>query len=249
MGGKTDDQLSGGGGGPSAEQSKMFLNLDGSKPGVDAEPPSLDASASKAKMNHQTMLAIVVLLVAGGAIYGMRFVGMRGGINTKTVSIDYEPGSVEQDVKRFDDLLRRLELSARPVQVTEVRLNPSPFTYDAPEPDEIAPLAAVPGESPEELARREAERRRLLAIERERKEAAARSEELESVVHDLTLQSVVGGRRPAARVSGEGVRVGDTCAGLFRVTEITGRSVILEADGRTWELAIGQPAVEITGTR
>jgi len=57
----------------------------------------------------------------------------------------------------------------------------------------------------------------------------------------LTLQGVLGGTIPVARVSGETVRVGDTLSEIFTVKLITGRTVTLETDGKEFQLTMEEP--------
>jgi hypothetical protein len=68
--------------------------------------------------------------------------------------------------------------------------------------------------------------------------AAARKTALLNEAGKLVLHSVMGGKRPLARIDDETVTVGDTVAEYFTVTEISGRSVTITADGESFTLTM-----------
>jgi hypothetical protein len=218
--------------------NKMFLNLAEPDsvtgiPSVNKAPASELHATSKSKVDNQIIIAGVVLLIGVGAVYGMRYLGMAAGLDENAVTIDYA-SSKPEDAKRYLKVMSALDESSHVMQFgEELDMPDHPFSMDEVADDEIA---VIPGMSEEE--------RRALQLERDyQNAAAARENEVMAELYSFDLQGVIGGKRPAARVSGQAVRVGMELGDFFTVVEITGRSVIVEADGKRYELAMGQEAM------
>lgn len=173
-------------------------------------------------------LIIVIIAVAGGALFGMRKLGLGADLALADITIDY-PFDEQKKTKSVEDhqkLLADLRNSGEVVQVPLKSVQMNPFEWrgrrEAVETPDIAPVAEDP------TAR--AERLRL-----------QRLQELRGRVKSLKLAGVMGGRVPMARINGELARVGDTIDEDFVVAEIEGRRVTLEAMGERFELSIMQP--------
>lgn len=230
--------------GVSEGASNIFLNLHQEDstgiPSLKTAPESAISSSTKeSKFSAHMAVALGVVAVGAGVIYAMRYIGMRAGLDEQVVSIDYTSESNTGDFnKRFGQVMGDLDESTIAVQLSEYE-----SFVDAPfaRPSAMAKNDIVrpePGMS-------EAER---LALQRERDEELARQRRADEVVSEamsFRLQGVVGGTRPAARVSGQAVAVGSKLGSYFTVTKITGRSVVIEGDGKKFEIAMGEDTVEL----
>jgi len=167
---------------------------------------------------------LLVILVGGGAIMLMRQFGLGAGYTFDTVTIDYPINAAQtSDDDDYEQVITDLTNHDVPhVELAELRPRPFELRGGEREEEEFTPVAAET----------EAER-----LERERRQRAAT---LQREFNKLELNSVIGGSAPIARVSGVAVRPGDVVAGAFTVTRISGRSVELEAEGRTYVLTMGR---------
>ncbi|MEL6740423.1 MAG: hypothetical protein AAFP26_07190 [Planctomycetota bacterium] len=238
--------------GDGADSAKLFVNLDepqnsdalatgddmGGPPPPPPPPPVAGVGKGKNAGLGQALVVGLVALLGGGTVYGMRTVAMHSGVTSSASDMSYEPVATSPDFrKRYDVAMTGLARSNRALHVPRDLLDSRPFTLDATQD-----IVAAPGENLEEL---EARRRALLEAERTERERAARFELIAREADLLELQAVLGGRSPVARVSGRTVREGDELAELFTVTHIDARSVVIEADGRQFELRLGRRAIEL----
>ena len=225
--------------------SNVFLDLN--KPdeltGVPNLPSQEQAAGASAgfspvtgqpakKVNTQVLLAGVVFAIGVGAIYGMRTIGMKAGIKENAVAVDYTPETTTPDfIKRFDKVMTGLDESSVAIVLESTDTLPDrPFTMAnaAPTQQTDAPKANPMDQSARLAAQRAAqEQMRLEAIANE--------------ANDLHLQSILGGTKPVARISGQPVRIGSTVNDKFTVKSISGQSVILEAEGLVFKLTLGEP--------
>lgn len=204
--------------------------------------PAAAAPGSKggSKVSGQVVIAGVVLVLAAGAIYGMRFVGLNAGFGGNDVKIDYTSQSATPDSqKRFGRVMSELDDSMTAVQLPgDTPLPPAPFTRQVQADPEESPLLETP------TSMNDLERLARLAAEQRRLEQEERAAMLESEVARLIVQSIIGGRVPAARINGQPVTVGKML-GSFQVIEIGGQSVFVRCDDLVYELPIGLPARRI----
>lgn len=199
--------------------------------------PAPSAAKAESKVSGQVVIAAVVLALAAGAIYGMRFVGLNAGFGENDVKIDYtsQSGSPEMN-RRFGKVMSELDASMSAVQFSsDTQLPEAPFTRVAQAEPDAVDLTEVP-DSMDDL-----ERLARLAAEQRRRDQEERSARLQGEVARLIVQSVIGGRVPVARVNGQPVTVGKML-GSFEVVEISGQSVYIQCDGLTYELQIGMAA-------
>lgn len=224
--------------------SNIFLDMNETDstgiPSLKQAPVSaISSSASSSKINTQIVIAGLVLAIGAGAIYGMRHIGMQAGLDEQIVSIDYTADANNAEFsKRFTAVMGMLDKSSLAVQLTDDEsFADTPFSRIVEEEvEEYEPID--PGMSEEEQ----------MAIRRQREmeqEVQRRQDMVISEALRFTLQGVIGGSRPAARVSGIPVRVGMDLGEFFTVAEITGRSVIIEADGMRFELVMGEETMRL----
>lgn len=204
------------------ESSRIMLDLGGE-----------GATRAKSQLGSQIAFAAMIVVLAGGAITGMRHLGTSGGLAGESIKIKYQPGKGEgMDSDKFSVVMTELETSGRPVQYAGEPLDEAPFTMKAPGDDLDGPVSGQD----------DATRRALMQAEREKKErealkAARRA--IEDEFESFRLMSVIGGRRPVARIGNSIVRPGAKLGEHFSVTEILARSVKLVAsDGSEWELEL-----------
>lgn len=235
--------LSDGAGEHNEGASNIFLDMTESDstgiPSLKQAPVSaISASASESKVNTQLVIAVCVLAIGGGAIYAMRYIGMQAGLDENIVSIDYTSETNSKDFsKRFNTVLSTLDKSTVSVQFSNTdSFAPMPFSRPGEVDEDV--IEIDPGLSEEERLALQRKREYELEIQR-------RHEMVIGEAMRFKLQGIIGGARPAARVSGQPVRAGMSLGDYFTVVEITGRTVIIEADGMQFELSIGQETVQL----
>ncbi|MEM9372214.1 MAG: hypothetical protein AAGA55_01095 [Planctomycetota bacterium] len=222
---------------PTENEGGLPANLTGESddlgmPGIPAAPAA--APQSKSKVSGQVVLAGVVLLLAGGAIYGMRFMGLNAAFGGDDIKVDYTAEKGEETARRFERVMAELDASMSAVQVAEGgSLGSASFNRPVEEePDAGAYQEPADLNDLDRLAR--------LAEERRLQAARDRMELIQGELSRLNVQGIIGGRVPAARINGQPVRVGQQL-GVFEVVEISGKGVIVRADGIDYELRIGLP--------
>lgn len=182
---------------------------------------AVDTGASS-KIPQGAAVLVLVALVGGGAIFTMRQFGLGSGFNYDDISIDYPidaAGTTSGD--DYEDVLSDLTNHTLP-HVALAELRPKPFQLDGG-PEGEKEFESVAQETPEQRAARE---------------RAARDAALQREFTKLTLNSVIGGSRPIARISGQAVRPGDVINGMFHIDDIRGRVVYLSAEGRQYTLTM-----------
>lgn len=226
-----EDRLPAGFGEP--EGGLGIPGLGGSSLGGGAGSFAGTGTGPGSKVSGQVVLAAVVLALAGGAIYGMRFIGLNAAFGGEEVKVDYtSSNSLPETAKRFTKVMNELDASMAAMQVPNSDAIPAaPFSRPKAAVEE--PVVFAEPENLDDLdrmARMAAEQRRL---EREERMALIQNELMR-----LQVQSVLGGRVPAARINGQPVTVGKML-GVFQVVEISDGAVYVEADGNRYELRIG----------
>lgn len=223
----------------------MNLSNDGSGltglPGVpgSGQGGGIGASAGgkpAGKFSGQVVIAGVVIVLAAGAIYTMRFVGLNAGFGGESVKIDYtaQSGTPEMN-RRFESVMGQLDASMSAVQIADSAALPAtPFTR----PDNSEPADTMVFEEPTSMS--DLDRLSRLAEEERRVRLEARAGLLKNELARLQVQGIIGGRVPVARINGQPVTIG-AMLGPFRVVTIERQSVLIEADGTTYELQIGLP--------
>ena len=225
-------------------ESNIFLNLNQTDstgiPSLKSAPDSaISSTSSESKVSVHMAVALGVVAVGAGAIYAMRHIGMQAGIDEQVVAIEYTSQSDSPDFnRRFGEVMDELDESTVAVQLSEYEsFIEAPFSRPGQIGDE-EPVRAQPGMT-------EAER---LALQQERELEQQRQQRHDAIIKEaksFKLQGMVGGTRPAARISGQPVGVGSKLGAYFTVQQITGRSVIIEADAMRFELAMGQETVQL----
>lgn len=225
--------------------SNIFLNLHQEDstgiPSLKSVPESaIGSSESDSKLSVHMVVALGVVAVGAGVIYAMRYIGMQAGLNEEIAQIDYTSQAENADFKdRFGKVIGELDESTIAIQLeNHESFIDAPFSRPSAIGKVDQPVAIEPGMS--EAERIALQRERELELERQRRHDTVYSEAM-----SFNLQGVVGGSRPAARVSGQPVSVGSKLGEFFVVTKITGRSVVIEADGMRFELAMGQDTIQL----
>ena len=232
-----------GSGEKSEAASNIFLNMAETDstgiPSLKQAPTSvISSSESKSKVNTQLVIAACVLAIGGVAIYGMRYIGMQAGLDENITTIDYASESnTAHFVERFESVMKTLDESTVSIQISDTGEFPeAPFSRPTIQGTSVEKIDT--GLSQEERDRIAQERAREREIE-------LRRENVIGEAMRFKLQGIIGGSRPAARVSGLPVRAGMPMGDFFTVIEITGRTVIIEADGMRFELSMSQETVQL----
>ncbi len=185
----------------------------------------LTAPGPKRRVRSQPVILMIVVGVSAAAIFGMRQYVLRTGIVLAEVNIDYKAEDAEK-ARTYERIMGDLQRAQTPLDIALKDFGQSPFMLDMGETKVDAPAI--------DSALTEAQRAEAEAKLR----AQQREEELNSMVNAMTLHSIVGGRTPLARINEDTVSVGSVVQDTFKVVEIDGRSVVLEADGKRFTLTM-----------
>lgn len=199
-------------------------------PGGTGEMPVAEVSPRRGRTSAQAILVVLLMGVSGAAIFGMRHLGARAGMDMTVAEVGFKAGDEKDSAERaksYERIMADLQRMQRPLDVAMGDFQKSPFMLDMPEDTSTANV------EDEEVKR----------AEQARREALARKEQTMRTLGGLQLQSVLGGSKPLARVSGETVHVGDKVGGTFLVKEIRGREreVVLDHDGEDFVLSMNLP--------
>jgi len=215
MGGDSGDPFSssGGGGGGLPGGQSAFAPMGGAMP--------------KRSVSSQTIILVVIAVVAGGLLFGMRKFGM-GPVKTLTeVKIDYEPNH-ETEAERVEavEVMDTLARSSTPTQIPQSWIERDPFILS----DDYVPVDSSGTTSVVD-------------------DGAIREAEIRGKVHaaaeTVEIQSVMGGRVPLARVSGETMKIGDKVDDVLELVAIEGRAAIFKGiDGRYYKAETGEALEE-----
>lgn len=178
--------------------------------------------APKRRVPMQAAVLVVLVVVAAGALYAMRRLGM-GPLSAvaEPVLLDYNLNK-KGDGTDHKKLLADLTVSHVDHQVPADQVKKNPFRLPDVLPDRPDEKVVDKPKGPSQ-AEIEAEQRRLL---------------IANTLATLKVHSVLSGTVPVARINDENVRVGDTLAKLFTVTAIEGRSVTIMADEVAYIISI-----------
>lgn len=197
---------------------------------------------AKPKISGQNGLLVLVVIGAVTSLAAMRYIGMgpRSSIGD-VIKIDYDVAKpVGTNPGETLRVLADLSTSQVAVQVPPELVQRNPFKFAGSLNPEVDGIVQPDSSAAEKAARAEAER--------QRREAEERRRAIETTLAGLTLNSVMGGDAPLARISGNTVRVGDVLGGMFTVVSISGRGVVLECDGTQYELTIAEGGGRTGGT-
>jgi hypothetical protein len=187
---------SGKGGKGSTHLHREKFIVKGGPDGGDGGMPS----APRTKVSQQTIVLMVVLSVSASAIFGMRTLGVRAGIAMGSDVVEYTPPEIDRN-STYDRILADLARIQNPLDVALGEFGKSPFMLQ-----QTAVAAPVdPVAAGEDNAEQRAAAERQARIE-------ARRKELTDQLAAMKVQSIMGGKAPLARISGEMYRVGDTVA-------------------------------------
>lgn len=182
---------------------------------------SMIESPPKRRVPVQALVLGVLVVLAGGALYAMRRLGMGPIGAIAEVNIDYNYDKTKGDSADHEKLLADLSASQIEHQVPADQVQKNPFRMPALHPDVPVETKVEPNKpTPEEIAR------------------LARQKEIADILKTLQVHSVLTGSIPVARIGDENVGVGDTLAKYFTVVSIGGREVEIQADGQLYTLSL-----------
>jgi hypothetical protein len=187
----------------------------------------VDLAPRRPRISSTWLLLVGSVAIAGGVLWGMRWVGMKGGMTGKDVKFDATLLEAASRPKRdHSGVLDDLKSSRVSQQVPGDSVKKNPFRI-ADSMAGMFPVIEAPIDNRPDPALAAAAAK---AVERQRA--------IHSALANLKIQTIMGGKSPVARVSGKLVRIGDLVVELFTVRAIHGRSIELEADGKLYELAM-----------
>lgn len=199
---------------------------------------ALDAFSIPTKKKYsQTGVAMLVLIGAAGVIIGMRQFGMGPAVSFAGLELSYEPAAGAPTIETTK-VLNNLDRSRHAVQIPTRYITQDPFVLEATE--------AAP-KTDDSIERQMAEKEKREAAQRKAQQARAR--ELQSAYEKLHLQSCMLGSTPMARINNQIVKVGMSIGEFFTVTQITGRQVTLQADGKDFIITLEDPSIKGNSSR
>lgn len=187
-----------------------------------------DANAPrKVKVNAQAVVLVIILGVSAAALASMRHIGIKSGIDFNNGSkTPVQPAAAQDEPEkaaRYDRIMKDLQQLQTPLDIAlgELAKIPALIPTDQKVAKPFEPIAQAPGITPEDKTA--SNRAAKIAMDRD----AAKK---------LELQSVMGGKVPLARIDGKFYRIGDLVNEKFIVRAIDHRSVVVEANGETFEV-------------
>lgn len=211
-----------------ADRAQTTSFLSDIRGGGAAAAEESAAPRKRARLSGSTAMVFTGVLAGAGVLAAMRFFGLGPVGALAKVEVDYQaPDNSKAVAADHARVLSTLERSTAAVaaQTPADKLQKNPFQLVTAQP-------TSGGEAPVDDGKRAAE----LAA----KQKAERRQKIDTVLSQLKLHSVVGGRVPVARLGDQTVKVGDTVSDLFTVTAIGGRSVALTVDGETFNLVMDE---------
>ena len=189
-----------------------------------------EAVPARQRMSSSSALLLGAVLVAGAAMVGMRKLGIgpgaaMGRVQFDTKLVDTPPLAMADHTV----LLADLNASRVALQVPDDAVKHNPFVIA-----HVLPEQAAAVDDSDALAAARA------AADRQKQSAAQRRQALADALKGLSLNSILEGATPIARLSGKAVCVGDRVAGLFIVRAIKGRTVELEHEGTVYILELNR---------
>lgn len=213
-------------GAESTDANRSLTELRGNT-SINFNAPRQPLNAMLAKLiNSQAIVVAVVLVVSIGSLMFMRSTGMGAKTTIKAVKLDYEPPSAAQAAEQAR-ILAELERSLAPLNVTASTVQKNPFTMK----EDAKPVDAA---APQDDSGRNAREREAM---------------IKNALAQVTLNGVMDGPVPLARVNGRTVRVGDTVAEVFIVGEIHDRAIDLLVDNMTFTVSMGDGSPTQKGLR
>jgi hypothetical protein len=198
------------------------LRMDALAPagGLDSIP---EAPPTR-RVPTQAIFVLVLLAIAGGALYGMRRMGM-GPIGAvaepPNLDYDYTKRVVGTEHKKVLEDLNANHVEAQ-VPPDDVQKNPFKLAEALKHTEEPQSKGPEKRSGPTE--------------------AEARADLIKTTLAGLHIHGILDGTVPVARVNDQTVRVGDTVAGILTVTAIKGRLIELTADDQTYTIALDDQA-------
>jgi hypothetical protein len=220
---------------PLSGNSDVDLNADLGGPdsgGLLSDLSGADAfgsptGAAPKRSNASIFILFGVVVIAGGALYAMRHIGMTGLPEFgEEIKINYP---LERSEKKFEEdyqnLLNDLRAADEVVQVPISEVVMNPFTWKG-EAEAAIPIPNQPRESDRELEISRVTEQRI--------------RELSFTVGRLKFTGVMGNRVRSATVNGQLVRQGDRVADSLRIIEIRDREIDLVAIPFSHTLSSGE---------
>jgi hypothetical protein len=199
--------------------SQSLTELRGNAgPGAIATSGSSPAARLRSVLGSQALVVILVVAVSVGSLVFMRKHGTGANQSIKAVKIEYEPPKSSIPLEEQQQILQTLAASLQPSQAAATKLEKEPFYLKVTETAAVAaPTKAAPVDN----------------------SAAIREAEIKGALANVTLNAVMDGPVPVARMNGRTVKVGDTVSELFVIAQIHDRAVdLMDEQGRTYTISM-----------
>ncbi len=191
------------------------------------------AGSTKRRIGEGTLVIVGILLVAAGALYGMRWLGQQSGIAEVDVTLEARVNAFLETILGNNTAVKENQNKDLDPEAIITRLTDDRTEKQVP----INMVKKNPFEREDEnLARKHQEAKIDDPLARRKAEIRKRYTELETAASDMIVTSIMGreGNR-VAMVEDEVVKVGDQVGFdenmMFKVVKIDAFNVILESDG------------------
>ena len=191
------------------------------------------AGSTKRRIGEGTLVIVGILLVAAGALYGMRWLGQKSGIDEVDVTLEARVNAFLETILGNNTAVKKTQNNDLDPEGILTRLTDDRTEKQVP----INMVKKNPFErEDEDLARKHREAKIDDPLARRKAEIRKRHTELETAASDMVVTSIMGrkGNR-VAMVEDEVVKVGDQVGFdenmMFKVVKIDAFNVTLESDG------------------
>jgi hypothetical protein len=211
---------------PQADNAALPNAFTNAAPDQPAALPGFGiGTTTKKSISLHTVLLVLVVAISAVAIFGMRKIGVFTG-NALAATTTVDMATVPKIDTRHLQVIAELNRNRVENQVPETSVQKNPFVLSLrPAKRDDEPKAARPGASPEEIAAAN---------------AALRDAEARKSLEALTLNGIMGGTTPVARINGRLFRVGDKLPGGSMLSAIEGRRIIVEVNNEFFAIDLGQ---------
>lgn len=189
------------------------------------QPEGAEGGKPASKIPPQFRLLIPALAASAALLYGMRFMGTRGGMAMADVDLTYQRDETVAGGAK-DAVMKQLAENEIPPQIGAEFIDKNPFLLGSLQTESIVEVEPKTEDEAAILARR--------MLEEQQRKQAERAEAIKRELEGIRLQGVMQGRVPLARVNGQVAKIGDMLGEHLKVVEIHGRSIVVEADGERY---------------
>lgn len=192
---------------------------------MDALAPAgmegMHAAPAGPKVPSQVIFLLALLVISGGALYGMRRMGMGpiGAAADMPLEFDYPRKANGAEHQKLLSDLNTSRITSQ-VPPDDVQKNPFKLAEALKRTDTTLTPGPTAPKGPSDAERR--------------------AELIKSTLSGLRVHGILDGAVPVARINDQTVKIGDTVADVFVVKAIQGRSIELSADDKSYTISLDE---------